>query len=132
MLLSERIEAEFENWCRWLNYGPPIIPPPLRRAASAEGNYVRESNRYREAPRPAPLPPDAQRAEVVERVYRTQLTAAEQRVVAAEWPKRYASGRARYGRAGAARRLGIPLIVYEGALIRAARLVDRALGAMQR
>lgn len=118
------LHAELVNWSIWSWTGELPHPLPKARAASAEGAFLSPSNLGDEPEEPR-LRPHHDRACVVERVYRTRLTERERFVLAAEYPRRFVSGRFHYGRAGAARRLRISLSMYEEALAGAARQVER-------
>lgn len=121
--IPEWIDAELDNWARWLHSGDGPLPMAAS-IGSAEGRYIDPSDLYRE-PRKPYIEPNRERAEVVERAYRERMSKREQSVIAAEYPRRHLDGRARYGRLGVARRMRITLDMYETALRRAVRQVER-------
>lgn len=122
-MLPEWIHDEFVNWARWLSAGGP--PGPRREVplASAERDFIREFSGYGEA-EVTPPAPIARRAEIVQRVYRGQMSRLEQRVVDAEYPERERSGRDD-GVDTAAARIGLTGEQYRAILLASGRLVAR-------
>ena len=80
-MIADWIDAELRNWAAWCWEGPWPHPIPPDHAASAEGRYLAPSD-IDNAPAPRPIRANRQRAEVVHRVYREQLTDRERRVLA--------------------------------------------------
>ena len=74
-----------------------------------------------------PIPPIASRALVVDAVWRN-LPNVPKQVLRAEYPQYHSSGRAEFGRVGAARRMRMRLHEYEAALCVAA---DRVWNAFE-
>lgn len=124
-LIERWVHEELVNWARWCWSGS--WPHPVRpgRAASAEGRFVAPSDLGDESGEPH-IRPHSGRARIVQRVYERQLTERQRRVLASEYPRRHLSGRVRYGRAGAARKLHLSTAMYETALRQAARQVQEA------
>jgi DNA-directed RNA polymerase specialized sigma subunit len=79
-VIADWIDDELQNWARWCNSGPWPHPVPPDHAASAEGRYLSPSDIDAE-PEPRPVRPNAERAEIVHRVYRERLTDRERRVL---------------------------------------------------
>ena len=125
--IPEWIDSELWNWSRWLWSGDWPHPIPPNVAASAEGRFIDPSDLYRE-PRKPYIMPNRERAEVVQEAWQNRMSERERLVIAAEYPRRHLDGRLRYGRAGVARRMRISLAMYETALRRAVRQVERAFG----
>ena len=124
-MIAEWIDHELRNWSRWAWSGEWPHPLPQTHAASAEGRYLPPSDLGDPAPPKAPKPLH-ERAQLVQTVYDQRMSQRERFVIAAEYPRKYVSGRHLYGRAGAARRLRISLAMYEAALRTGARLVGEA------
>jgi len=117
--IDPAIAAELENWAAWCRSGPWPHPIPPDTAASAEGKYVDPSDLYAEPPRPKPPRPNDQRAEVVQRVYMTELTPRERRVMAGKYVRREPE-------IVLARRLRITVQMVEADIMRIARRVGAA------
>ena len=117
-MIADWIHHELLNWGRWCHQGPWPHPIPPDHAASAEGRYVAPSD-LGEPPDPKPIPPNRQRAEVVHRVYREQLTNREQGVLLLRYIKPTPFP-------ATLRRLRINRREYDVALIAAARCVGEA------
>ena len=108
------LHHELLNWSRWCWQGALPHPFPPSHCASVEHEYTRlraegSSDEAR------PIPANETRALIVDGVWRT-LPPLPKQVIRAEYPQYQASGRAEFGRVGAARRLGLSLHDYEAAL----------------
>ncbi len=124
-LIPEWVEHEIQNWVRWCWSGPWPHPLPPTHCTSAE-RYYRAPSDLGETETPFP-PPYVPNAEIVQRAYVAMLK-QEQHVMKAEYIHPWDSGRARYGRAGAARRLRMPLATYETILRSGCFRIERAFG----
>lgn len=124
LMLPDWLHSELMNWATWAWSGEYPHPLPKRFAMSAEGHYLSPSDLGDEPEQPR-LRPNVERARLVEMVYQQRLTDRERFVLAAEYPRRYVTGRAKHGRGFAARRLKISLVQYEESLRIAARQVER-------
>lgn len=116
--IDPAIEAEFENWARWCSYGPWPHPLPADAAGSAEGRYIPESD-LGERPPPRPVPPNEQRAMVVQRVYVEELTPRERKVTVERYIRRERP-------VVIARKLRLTPALVDEAILRAARRVAAA------
>lgn len=117
--IDSAVEAEILNWAAWCHSGRWPHPIPPDKAASAEGMFVDPSDLYAEPPRPRPPQPNEQRALVVQRVYMTELTPRERRVMAGKYVRREPE-------IVLARRLRITVQMVEADIMRIARRVGRA------
>lgn len=125
-LIPQWVDAELWNWSRWCWSGEWPHPLPPATCASAEGRYISPSDLGDEDQPPPRIRPVVERARIVQQVFDERLARLERFVLAAEYPRRNVSGRAEYGRTGAARRLRIGLAMYETSLGIAVRQVERA------
>jgi hypothetical protein len=110
----EWLHHELLNWSRWCWLGPWPHPLPPNQCGSVERDYAR----FRvsdSADEPQPVPPNEARALIVDGVWRG-LPPTPRQVLRAEYPQYRDSGRAEFGRVGAARRMGMRLREYEDAL----------------
>ena len=110
----EWLHYELLNWSRWCWQGAWPHPLPPSQCGSAERDYIR----FRVddcSDEPRPIPPNASRALIVDGVWHG-LANEPRQVLRAEDPQYHASGRAEFGRVGAARRMGLRLRDYEAAL----------------
>lgn len=122
--MRDWIRSELENWARWCRSGPWPGPLPDDHARSAEGRFASQWHLEHEGDIPhRPPPVFVSGARRVQHCYDTLFAAVERRVAVAEFVRPIASGRYEYGTAGAARRLHIPLAVYDAALSAVARIV---------
>ena len=123
----EWLHHELLNWSRWCWRGPWPHPLPPVCCGSAERDYMRfrVENSCDEA---RPIPANASRASVVDAVWRN-LPDVPKRVLRAEYPQYHGSGRAEFGRVGAARRMRMRLHDYDAALCVAADRVWNAFEA---
>ena len=119
----EWLHHELLNWSRWCWLGPWPHPLPPSQCGSVERDYTR----FRadgSADDARPIPPNESRALIVDGVWR-DLPPAPRQVLRAEYPQYHDSGRAEFGRVGAARRMRMCLREYEDALcIAAGRVWD--------
>ena len=120
------LHHELLNWSRWCWLGPLPHPLPPDRCGSIECEYTRYriSEYGSDAPR---ILPNERNAERVDAIWRS-LPAWPKQVLRAEYPQYQESGRAEFGRVGAARRLGLRLVDYEAALVVAIGRVADAFG----
>ena len=110
----EWLHHELLNWSRWCWLGAWPHPLPPSHCGSAERDYTRF--RVDVCPdEPRPIPPIESRALIVDDVWH-RLPQAPKQVLRAEYPQYHDSWRAEFGRAGAARRMGLALGDYEAAL----------------
>jgi len=121
--IPEWVEHEIQNWVRWCWSGAWPHPLPPTQCASAE-RYYRAPSDLGEV-ESSPPPPHAAHAQIVQRAYDAMLP-QEKFVMKAEYIQPWESGRIRYGRAGAARRLKVPLSTYETILRSACFRIERA------
>ncbi len=124
-LIPEWVEHEIHNWARWCWSGPWPHPLPPTHCTSAE-RYYRAPSDLGEAETPPP-PPYVPNAEIVQQAYVAMLK-QEQHVMKAEYIQPWDSGRARYGKVGAARRLRMSLATYETILRSGCFRIERAFG----
>lgn len=124
-VIPEWVEHEIQNWARWCWSGPLPHPLPSTQCASAE-RYYRAPSDLGEA-ETSLSPPYAPHAEMVQRAYVAMLT-KEQHVMKAEYIHPWESGRAHYGKVGAARRLKMSLATYETILRSGCFRIERAFG----
>jgi hypothetical protein len=110
----EWLHHELLNWSRWCWQGPWPHPLPPNQCGSVERNYIR-TNEEGSADNARPIPPNESRARIVDGVWRS-LPPLPRQVLRAEYPQYRDSGRAEFGRCGAARRMGMRLREYENAL----------------
>lgn len=87
-MTDDWLDDELTNWGRWCNSGPWPHPFPPDHAASAEGRYLAPIIEAEDAEQPRPIRPNAERAEIVHRVYREQLTERERRVLVLRYVRR--------------------------------------------
>jgi len=108
------LHHELINWARWCWSGRWPHPLPADHCGSAEHVYSRYPREYADDEIRS-LPPNETHAQIVDVVWH-RLPAGPRQVLRAEYPQYHASGRAEFGRIGAARRLGMRLHDYEAAL----------------
>ena len=116
--LPDWLHHELLNWSRWCWLGAWPHPLPPSHCGSVERDYTR----FRvdgSADDARPIPPNEPRALIVDDVWR-DLPPAPRQVLRAEYPQYHESGRAEFGRVGAARRMRMCLREYEAALCVAA------------
>ncbi len=106
------LHYELLNWSHWCWLGPYPQPIPPRQCGSAERKYLRPRA---DSDDPRPTPPNTAHAIIVDGVWQ-RLPQIPKQVLRAEYPQYHESGRAEFGRVGAARRLGLWLRDYEAAL----------------
>ncbi len=123
------LHHELLNWSRWCWLGPLPHPLPANRCGSAERDYTRHRIGEIEDAPPRILP-NERNAERVDVVWRS-LPPRPRQVLRAEYPQYFESGRAEFGRVGAARRLGLRLVDYESALVVAIGRVADAFGGQR-
>ena len=110
----EWLHYELLNWSRWCWQGAWPHPLPPSQCGSVEHDYIRfRVDACDDEPRP--IPANASRALVVDRVWHGLANVPKQ-VLRAEYPQYHSSSRAEFGRVGAARRMGLMLRDYEAAL----------------
>lgn len=117
-MIAKWIVDELENWGRWCNSGPWPHPIPPDHAGSAEGRYLSPSDIDAE-PEPRPVRPNAERAEIVHRVYREQLTERERRVLVLRYVRKVPNNQV-------ARRARLSGALVAESLMTSARLVGEA------
>ena len=118
------LHHELLNWSRWCWLGAWPHPLPPSHCGSVERDYTRFGVDG-SADDARPIPPNESRALIVNGVWR-DLPAAPRQVLRAESPQYHESGRAEFGRVGAARRMRMCLREYEAALCVAAGRVWEA------
>lgn len=135
-MLADWIDAELRNWGRWCWSGTWPHPLPADHCYSIEHRYVGphlEGAEVEQEEVARRIPVIRERAEIVHRVYRDQLSRLEQQVLVFEyvhlahldgdeWIENRDTRRRRK-----ARKLRVSLRVYEQALIDAGRRVREAL-----
>lgn len=131
-MISREVDADLLNWARWSNSGADGGPPIQRQAGSAEGRHIPDDGLIWETHEDRPVPINFDRAQIVQRVYDTRLSAPERQVIQAEYPhrERYMRGTKAgriFERSIAARRLGLPIRIYGEMLGKAAKYVGEAL-----
>jgi hypothetical protein len=111
------LHAELLNWSRWCWQGPWPHPLPPSVCASVERDYIPAGNaEERVAAERKPIPPNERHAQIVDSVWK-RMADAPRRVLRAEYPQRFESGRMEFGRIGAAKGLGMGVVEYERQLI---------------
>lgn len=121
-MIADWIDHELRNWGRWCNSGPLPHPIPPDHCASIEHRYMAPSDLGAEVDAEEVarrIPIVRERAEIVNRVYREQLTDRERRVLVVRYVDRTPADRV-------ARRTRLPENVVAEATIAAARLVGEA------
>lgn len=118
-MIAEWIVDELENWGRWCNSGPWPHPIPPDHAASAEGRYSAPIIEDADAEQPRPVRPNAERAEIVHRVYREQLTERERRVLVLRYVRKVPNNQV-------ARRARLSGALVAESMMTSARLVGEA------
>lgn len=121
-MIADWIDHELRNWARWCWSGAWPHPLPPDHCASIEHRYVAPSDLgaevdAEEVARRIPIVRD--RAEIVHRVYREQLTDRERRVLVVRYIHRTPADRVSH-------RTRLPENVVAEATIAAARLVGEA------
>lgn len=133
-MISEQVHRDLLNWARWSWSGPWPHPLPKGRAASAEGHWIPPSDLSHGEEPPPPPPINRDRAVKVQEAYDNSLGHAEKAVLKTEYVLRGKYMRADrmgiyfFDRQRAARATGLPVHVYEGNLLSAARIVGMAVG----
>lgn len=118
MRVPDIAHFELMNWSRFCWEGTYPHPLPANHCYSFEHNYLAPSDMGNEdAPAPRILA-NARNAMRVQSVY-IALPLIQRLVLRAEYPQRHESGRAAYGKVGAARKLHISLSEYEYSLLSA-------------
>lgn len=121
-MIADWIDHELRNWARWCWSGPWPHPLPPDHCASIEHRYQAPSDigaevDAEEVARRIPIV--RERAEIVHRVYREQLTDRERRVLVVRYVHRTPADRVPH-------RTRLPENVVAEATIAAARLVGEA------
>jgi hypothetical protein len=128
LIIPSWLDHELQNWARWsLSAEYPGCPdwPGPRMAQDLLSRLYRAPD-WDDAPRP--LPPNEAHAQIVEQAVQKRMNCWERRIVDAEYLHPWDSGRWRYGRIGAARRLKLSLNAYEMFLRCACFKVEQAFG----
>jgi hypothetical protein len=108
------LHHELLNWSRWCWLGPWPHPLPPNQCGSVERYYIRVNDENTtEGARS--IPPNTDRAMLVNSVW-DALPDDPRQVLRAEYPQYHESGRAEFGRVGAARKMKMRLRDYENAL----------------
>ncbi len=120
------LHRELVNWSRWCWSGGWPHPLPPDHCASLEGEYIAPPYFEDEAPPPKPAPINPETARVVDGVW-YRMPDGPRLVLRDEYPMYGQSGRAEFGKVGAARRLKMSLKLYEDNLVVAIGRVWTAL-----
>lgn len=121
-MIADWIDHELRNWARWCWSGAWPHPLPPSHCASIEHRYMAPSDLGAEVDAEEVarrIPIVRERAEVVHRVYREQLTDRERRVLVVRYVHRTPADRVPH-------RTRLPENVVAEATIAAARLVGEA------
>ena len=119
------VHDELCNWARFCWEGEYPQPVPPNHCYSFEHNYLAPSDMGCDDAPSTRILANARHALIVQDVY-VVLPITQRLVLRAEYPQRIESGRAEFGKIGAARRLKMRVSEYDAALTAAAGSVRRA------